>query len=144
MDWSDKFHQFEFLDDMPYSESVCDTPRINPFSSYVCNDRIFDSPQFFQINFYFVSEAPKFKNLFFFFFFRFFWGGTSQIFIFKQFSTHFFTEWMVYFSYMIRWFSFPEIYPVSWFFLIFPDFSGFSSNLPKYSLLCSRSRTLRI
>ena len=67
--------------------------------------------------FYFVSEAQKFKNNFFFFRF-FFWGGTSQIFIFKQLSTHFFTEWMVYYSYIIRWFFFRT-------FIRFPDFSGY-------------------
>ena len=32
----------------------------------------------------------------------FFWGGTSQIFMFKRFWPYFFTDWMVYFSYMIR------------------------------------------
>ena len=76
-------------------------------------------------SFYFVSKAPKFKNLFFF---SFFWGGTSQIFIFKQFLIHFFTEWMVYFLYIIKYF-FPEIYSVSRFFprffRFFRDFPGF-------------------
>ena len=55
-------------------------------------------------------------------FFSFFWGGTSQIFIFKQFSTHFFTEWMVYFSYIIRWFSFRKFTRFPDFSRIFPDF----------------------
>ena len=89
----------------------------------------FLSPKFLgKWHFYFMSEAPKFKNLGFFKFF--FCRGTSQIFRFKQFWPHFFTVWMVHFSNMIWWFSFPEIYPVSGY---FPDFSGFSPNLQIFS-----------
>ena len=29
-----------------YSSYTVDTTRINPFSTYVCTERIFDSPQF--------------------------------------------------------------------------------------------------
>ena len=70
-------------------------------------------------------------KIFFLFFLRFFfevffWGGTSQIFISKQVWPYFFTEWMVYFSYMIWWSSFPEIYPISGFFpRIFIKYSDF-------------------
>ena len=41
----------------------------------------------------FTSWA-KLRSLKFIFFPRFFWGGTSQISMFKQFSTYFCTEWM--------------------------------------------------
>ena len=80
---------------------------------------------FLFLSFYFVSEAPKFKNIFFFSSFAKIWNS-SQIFRFQWCQTNFFTELMVYFSNMIWWSSLPEIYPVSGF---FSDFSGFSSKL---------------
>ena len=70
-------------------------------------------------HFYFVSDSSKVINL------LFFSHDSSQIFIYKRFWPYFFTEWMVYFSKMIWWIYFPEIHPVSEFFRIFPDFSGF-------------------
>ena len=64
-----------------------------------------------------MSEVPKLL----FFFFEWLLLKSSYLCSF-EFWPYFFTEWMVYFSYMIWWFSFLEIYPVSDFFRIFPDF----------------------
>ena len=84
-----------------------------------------------------------------------------QILIFLQFWPYFFTQLMVYFSYMI-WYDnilfrnfirfpdfskkFPDVFWI--FFGFFPDFSRFSGfknfSIWNKSLLCSRSRTLRI
>ena len=89
-------------------------------------------------NFYFVSEAQKFKDLFSFFFLVFFLRGHfSNLNIFNMLSTHFFTEWMVYFSCIIRWIFFPVIYPVSRFLTIFKHDSLLQNMLKNVCLLCT-------
>ena len=115
-----RFHNLE--EEIEMGPHLC----YNVMENRITNSVFFVKSNTKQINiFYFVSEVTKFKILFFSFSF-FFWGGTSHIFIFKQFWPYFFTEWMVYFSYMIWWFSFPEIYPISGLFPdCFPDFPYF-------------------
>ena len=98
-----------------------------------------------QISLVWSTFLPIMDSLLMMIFFPDFFLDFSRYFRIFIKSSDFFTEWIVSFSHMIWWFSLWKIHPVSGF---FPDFSGSSSSLKIcllfLSLLCSRSRTLRI